>query len=406
MFDLLTFPLHFSSHTFDLAAQVPTPTNAELAKECISGVFSDSSAALTCGGALSKYTASQWDAMWAQKIGSSSPEFLAMLNISRYIAGPAVALWGISAMKSLYRNGIQDGWQQMASIIILVLVLYGNGAAVTRNLTLAARSLINYQNEQVLALTNQGFLLETKIAELTGYIADAEKIKEFRSQCIATVTDQELVTCLENANVQAQSAIDDYASRTSNGSLVDRLRQLTDDLIESPLASAISIANQTTGAIVQNAPQGLSPALAIVQNIPLSSGIGALTSQGILAGMTYLAANIIETAWLFTAIVVPIPLALAFYPGGVSALIGWAVGFLSLGLFKINMNVATSIIVSMLYEREPSINANLDLMLMSLGVIVLALGMTAGGGFAIFNGIMTGVSAVTLGIVNMTTPKS
>lgn len=394
MLDFLTLPFH----TFDLAAQLPSAQEVTLAKECVSGVFSDNSIALQCGGAISKYTAQQWDDMWLAKIGSPSPEFMAMLNISRYIAGPAIALWGIAAMKSLYRNGIQDGWQQLASIMLLVMVLYGNGATVTRNLTLAARSLINYQNQNVLTLTNSGNKLEQKIAELTGYIEDAEKIKEYREQCITTVTNAALETCLENANIAAQKDINDFAALSSNSSLTASLRQLATNIIESPLAtvkSAIATNTSSSGA-----------ASKILKYLPIGSNISSLASQGILAGMTYVAANIVETAWLFTAIVVPIPLALSFYPGGVGALIGWAVGFLSLGLFKINMNISTSIIVSMIYERGPSINPNLDLLIMSFGVIVLALGMTAGGGLAILNGIMAGVSAITLGLVRMGTPRS
>ena len=64
------------------------------------------------------------------------------------------------------------------------------------------------------------------------------------------------------------------------------------------------------------------------------------------------------------------------------------------------MNIASSLIVSMLYDRGPGAGTT-DLMLLSVGVIFIASLMTAGGGYAIFNGIMTAVTTATLGIARL-----
>ena len=348
---------------------------------------------------IQKQIAEDWNEIWRLKVGLASPEFQAMMNISRYIAGPAVALWAVTAIKDLHRNGMANGWQRLAVIVVLVTVLYANNAEIMRKTTLAARQLINYQNTLVLQLANDGASFELKLDEILDYQQNIDAVIEARSQCNSKTTNRELLDCLQEAEAKAQSVIDQYNAAYPGGKYGKALKKYVTNAIEEP-SQLIGEAIAVGGATVAAGPVGTIVATGVIVGARVANSAITQTTQAILSSMNSLVQQIVELAWLFTAVIVPIPLALAFYPGGTSALIGWAVGFLTLGLFKINMNMASSIIVGMIYERGGGAG-NLDLMLLSVGVIILALGMTAGGGLAIFNGLTTAIAGATLGLVQL-----
>ena len=395
-FLLLSFP-HldlFHSNLFHLLGQAAPVTPLDVTAECLRGTFGPDSAGLNCSSELSKLTAQQWENIWQQKVGQASPEFLALMNISRYIAGPAVALWGISAIRDLYRNGIAEGWQRLAAVVVLVFVLYSGDAEVMRQTTLAMRSLMNYQNQIVLDLTNAGSQYEQKLAEMADYRLDEDAVREYRAQCNGKTSNEELLACLNEADKLAVAKIEEYEKAHPGSKWIQPLKNFAEGAIKNPIGVLTKAITSGTVAAIAGPVGGLISAGF------LSNSGSTLITNGILAGMNYVAQNVVELSWLFTAIIVPVPLSLAFYPGGKGALIGWAVGFLTIGLFKINMNIASSLIVSMLYDRGPGAGTT-DLMLLSVGVIFIASLMTAGGGYAIFNGIMTAVTTATLGIARL-----
>ena len=360
--------------------------------DCIGTAFTKDSYTLSCANHLSQETAKNWDLMWNNKIGIAGGEFVAAMNISRYIAGPAVILWGANAIKNMHRNGMASGWQQAASVVILVMVLYTNQAYVLRQSTLAIRALFNYQNRLVLEATNASSQYEQHLAEIIDYRMSEDKIREIRSQCDGMTTNQTFKNCLEEANVAAAAAIKEFETAHPLGKFGAKLNVFAQGIIDEPLKAATKAAKEATVAAT------LGPA-AYVGGYLYNVGTSMVT-QGMLSGMNYVAQNVVELSWLLTALIAPVPLALSFYPGTRGALIAWVVGYMTLGLFKINLNIATSVIVSMLYERGPGAGTT-DLMLLSFGVIGIAGLMTAGGGIAIFNGIMGGIAAVSLAVVNI-----
>jgi hypothetical protein len=393
---LLINPLHIFHYT--LAQAQAAPVNGFGATfECLKGTFATNvnGSGLNCATELSKLTAQEWNAIWQAKIGTAGPEFTALMNISRYIAGPAVVLWGISAIRDMYRNGIADGWQRAVAIVILVFVMYSDNAAVMRNSTLAIRSLMNYQNEIVLELTNQDSQYESKLGQMADYRIVEDSITEFRSQCNGKTSNQEFLACLTEADQKAEAIIKEYEAAHPGSRWAQPLKDFLGGIIKNPMNS-VSQAVAIGGATVLTGPVGGIATAGVV-----TTAGSTLIINGILAGMNYLAQNVVELTWLFTAVIVPVPLALSFYPGTKGSLIGWAVGFLMVGLFKINLNIASSLIVSMIYERGPGAGTG-DLMILSFGVIFVASLMTAGGGYALFNGIMSGVTAVAMTAVRVT----
>ena len=389
-------------------APSPTVVSPEEVQQCLDTIFSPDNAALSCGNMMSVRAAQAWDEIWNQKIRNVSPEFVATMNISRYIAGPAVALWAIDALKSFGRNGLSETWPRFMAMVILIAVLYGNNAAVARNTVLMARSLINYQNGQILELANAGNQYESKLEELADYGIVEREIIGFREQCNGITNNSEMLDCLTNAEVIADAALQDYYAKHPTGKFGARLERFAQRLIKDPKDFVGGVLGEGAavgaGAVV-GGPVGAAVVGGVVLLGKVANSAVTAASSGILANMNSLVQHVIEASWLFTAVTLPIPLALAFYPATRGTLTGWTIGFLSLGLFKINLNIASSLIVGMIYERGPG-EPILDLALLSVGVIAMALGMTAGGGMVIFVGLTSAISSATFGIVNLAARKS
>lgn len=369
---------------FTLLAQAD-PSVLDAIGQCTSSFFSADSIALNCGAAMSEYVAANWDATWQAKLGQPSAEFIILLNISRYIAFPMVAWWAVMAIRRFFVNGLADGVLEFAVAIFLVFMLYSNTGQPIRQATLAVRSLVNFQNIEALRIANNLEQYEAKIAEVADYENIHQTLTDYRSQCLGLPRNEEVRECLQSAGVRADDAIADFMDQHSDGNGL-----WSDGLVRWAQVAIKSL-------LIGSLPAPLTVPIGVFSNPP-----GNVFIQGLLATINGVVQNLVELAWLLTAIIVPIPLAVALFPGGRGAFISWAVSFLSLGMFKINLNIASALIVSMVYTRGPG-DTLADLMLLSIGVIVLAFGMTAGGGLVLLNGISSAISTASLGLLRVST---
>lgn len=380
-----------------LAGPVTPDLDASVLEECLNTVFAADSVALSCGAAVSAARSAGWDAMWADKIGTESPEFVIMMNFSRYIAGPAIAFWFIYAIRQIWRNGLSEIWMEIAPVVFLALILYTNNAAIPRQMVLASRALMNYNNQAALEIANYDVLLdekvgiEDKLREITDFALIKGAIVEARSQCNGYVRNGEMRDCLEIAEREAEALIQGFLAEHGDNRFTLSLKTYVADTISNPLEKIRNVLAEGPQKLGENLGQ-----LVLGKVVNSAATVGA---EGWMAMMNQIAQYVVELSWLYTAIVLPIPLALGFYPGTRNILIGWAVGFLTLGFFKLNLNIATSLVVSQIYARGPG-EPLFDLTLLALGVLVMAFGMTALGGMTMLAGINTALAGLTLGVVN------
>ena len=392
---------HFFGHIAQITppivpadASVSTPIVSEDAIwECVN--TTTDTIALSCGDTLSTAQAENWDRMWNTKLGAASPEFISMLNISRYIAGPAIAYWFIYAIIKLRRNGLAEIWTDIVPVIMVASLLYTNNAQVPRQMILAMRSLMNYQNSQVIQLVNAANIsdgmigeAEDKYKEIVDFDLMYTALTEERAQCNGETRNTEMLVCLENANETANELIEKFVEEHGETRFTSKLREFVTNTINNPMdrLKAVLTAELTADDIEK--------LIGKVANPLISAAMG-----GIMAMTNQIAQYIVELSWLYTAIILPIPVSLAFYSGTRKIFIAWIVGFLTLGFFKLNLNIATSLVVAMSYSRGPSEPA-FDVILLGFGVLVMAFGMTAMGGMAIMAGINAAIGGITLGVVN------
>ncbi|MGB7485191.1 MAG: hypothetical protein WA901_03305 [Phormidesmis sp.] len=408
------FPIHTPIHTewpnaltlfnpIHLLGQT-APPDPDAVAECLDLTFDVDYVPFSCGSLISQYEKGSWDEIWALKVGQASPEFIAVMNISKYIAGPALIGWAITGIRDLYRNGLGEAWPKFASIILLAGILYYNNAAVGRNMIMSARALMNYQNEQIIEIANAGIEYEKKLQEIIDFGFVEEAIAIERDQCNGLTTNEEMLACLQNASVKVNATTDRYLTQYGDTRFTRRLKKYVKDTIDDP-SELIGQALAVGGTAVLGGPIGGALGVGAIIIGKVANSASGWAAQGILASISSITQSLVELSWIFTAITLPIPLALSFYPGTRKVLMGWAVGFLTVGLFKLNLNLASSLVTSMIYARGPGAPVY-DLALLSFGVIIMALAMTAGGGMAIFSGISTAIAGVSLGLISIATPKS
>ncbi|MEL7224509.1 MAG: hypothetical protein AAGL17_06525 [Cyanobacteria bacterium J06576_12] len=407
---MIDVTLHFDlfNHLPHLLAQTDIPVTQDNVDNCLNAVFTPDSTALSCGNMMSRRAAEAWNTIWEEKIGTASAEFVAVENISVYIVTPAIGMWAISTLKSLRDSFSKLDWMEMLIMASLVSVLYLNNGLVIRNMIMASRALINWNNEQILLVTNQASRFESKLEELSDFGLVENTIVQYREQCNGLTNNQDMFECLSRAEALADKAIDDYLQRHPQGPFVAKLQQFSKNLIKDPkefVGGVIGEAGAVGAGALVAGPAGAAVVGGVILIGKVANAASGLIAEHTLAFAATFFQHLVETGWLFSSIIAPIPVALGFYRGTRSVLIGWAISFFSLGLFKINLNIASSLIVSMIYERGPS-ESSFDLALMALGAPILALGMTSGGALAIFAGITSGLSALTLGIIQLSVPAT
>lgn len=415
--DIFSFTHHIDiGHTLDwlnYIGQITPPINPDagspgfipdipgadtVVAECLSTFGSGDNFALSCGEKVSTEQAANWDAMWDAKIGTASHEFVAMLNISRYIAGPAIGYWFVYAIIKLWRNGFTEVWTDLLPVVLLAFLLYTNNAELPRRSTLALRALMNYQNTVVIDSAKVSQNIEEKFKEIVDFDVTQTAIIEARSQCNGETRNSQMLECLEDAKQLTDLYISEYKAEhpgAESPKFAERLTNFTETVIENPISKLREILSaEISGDDVEKFLIGR-----------VANPLVSLATEGWMAMLNQLFQYIVELSWMYTAIILPIPLAFAFYPGTRGLLISWLVGFVTIGFFKLNLNISTSLVVWMLYNRGPG-EPLFDVMLLGLGVLIMAFGMTAMGGMAIMAGVSTVASGLTLGVLNFAVGKS
>lgn len=350
----------------------------EVIEDCTSPFFDKNDFALNCGAALSQQMANAWNESWSLFIGEPSQIYIALVNIGRLFALLSLGFFIYKFLRATLADESYDTFSQLIWPLV-VIILLSNNAQLLRQTSSTMRSIINQTNGQILEIANASLVYETHLNEVLDF-GNAEKaIRDIRSQCNGITNNDQLVACLDQGHQQATAIVERFNAQYGTTVWGNRLANLVQTAI-SDLGENTLLAINLKGAVVN----------------PLIN----LAIEAFLAALQNAFQYLVELSFILTAMLGPIALGLTLSPLGGIALYAWLISFLSVGLAKLCFNVVTAMLVTMIYQTGP-LDPMVNMILLGLLSPVLSFAMAAGGGMAVFNGVLATVQQVSLGVASL-----
>lgn len=240
---------------------------------------------------------------------------------------------------------------------ILVICLLANDAALLANSTKGMRLLINQVNQTILTETSASISLQEAYQKVMREIGTEDLARSILAQCASKADPQQQQDCVNNAVQQARASAPPNPS-PSHQNFLDSL---------NPLQQGINIANALQST---------------VQNTLVMSARGLLIAFGMAFQW------LIEITWVLTALLGPLAVGGTLLPVGQRSIFAWLIGFYSVGLVKLCLNIVTGLVATVVVnagDNDPMIFA------FAVGVLapILSLGLAAGAGKAVFDALQT-----------------
>ncbi len=343
---------------------------------------------LNGGSDVAQSISSSWDSIWDSVLQGGI--YHALCNVGILIALICLMMFIVDFAKKWLELGSGGGDWIIAEIMIpvLVILLLTNQGALLGQVSKGMRDIINDVNNQVLTATAADIQFSKTLSGLADHDGAKNRLREMRSKCNTMTDNAELEQCLRENQLQAQQIAADYQSAHSGMSnWASDLQDYIQKAFSDPLTAIKTAATLST-------PSGVFSAVG--NNAVVSIGNTALTGIVEVVLLAFMAAfqHTIEAVLLLTALIAPIPIGASLLPFGAKPMYAWIAGFWSVGMMKISFNIIVGLIGTVIATAGP--NATGELVLAAiLGIFspLLAMGIAAGGGMALFQGICSGVQA-------------
>lgn len=338
---------------------------------------------------VSALFAQAWDKTW--DIALDTTLYQVITNVGRFFAVSTILIWLFTFFRELLEDGISR--KVSSELIWPILVIYflsGSGQNLA-SFTKGMRYIINETNQAVLTAVatatgpvNSTIDIQARLATIVDHAAVEQQIAAVRAECNTKTTNQDLIDCLQQAQVRANEILDQFRNAHPPSTWLDAISNQLQTTITDPLTALQNAVNGTSNAISNSFNTVLKTAVDI---LPMTIVIETL----ILAFQAAFQAAV-EIALLLTALMGPIALGASLLPIGGKPIYAWLTGFWSLGICKLSLNIITALVATAFYEAGP-IDTLRILITIGLFAPIFALALAAGGGMAIFNAITATASA-------------
>jgi ABC-type multidrug transport system fused ATPase/permease subunit len=328
---------------------------------------------------ISDAIAKSLDSLW--KAALTGPLYQSINNVGVLLAVFCIGFWCFKFYREMEEGGLRPAASELIFPIILVFLL-SNGGSNLSNCTMGMRDYMNKVNTQLISNVGTTLNFQKALDNLSAYASSEQKIAELRARCDGITNNEKLELCLEESREMANALIEQYKALSPPESWLDALQKDLEDAFSAP------------GKVISTIKRvALSPILVAV--------------QAFMAAMQGAFQYAIEISMLLTALFAPIALGLSLLPFGAKPIYAWISGFISLGLCKTSLNIIAGLVATASQDVGPDGGSLVTAIAIGLLSPILALGLSTGGGMAIFSGICAaassavsmGVSAVTAGIV-------
>lgn len=353
-------------------------------------------ASLSGGQLVSQAISESFDQMWTDVL--TGPLYGIINNLGLFFALLTLGFWCIQLYRKLDQPDARGG---VADLIfpIIVIVFMANGGRNLANVTLSMRGIINGVNTQVVETVGANLDFQSSLDNLSGYSSARGQVSQLANQCNGITKQEELQLCLQDATAKANGLIQSYRASNPAETWVNDIQALADQ---------ISLGGGLGGGLGGAVSGGLDGGVEGAFNGAISGFAAPLlmVAEAVIIAFQGAFQYAIEVALIVTGLMGPIALGLSFLPWGAKPIYAWLTGFWSLGLCKLSLNLITGLVATAVQTAGPT-NADTLVNAIAIGILspMLALGLAAGGGKAIFDGFLaagkTVVGAATVGVLRL-----
>lgn len=340
---------------------------------------------------ISRTISASWDNTW--NVALSGGVYKALCSFGIFIAMACLSLWVLDFGKKWLQDEVNGIWafQDIVFPLIVALLLSNTGANLAA-LSKTGRTVINYFNDQVLTYAVSDVLnsnMEKALSEIADYSTTKAQIEAQRNQCnsIADTKSDRMVQCLQDVTNKTSALLAQYRALYGPSKLAQSLAAQAAAVAADP-GSAL----QDLGAKAVDTAQSAAISVVNVASQPLLIAVELF----MMACQTAFQ-HLIEVSMLLTAVMGPLAVGGSLLPFGQKPVVAWITGFFSLGICKMSYNVITGLTAISIQQIGPT-ETLASAIFFGLLSPILALAISAGGGMAVFNGILAaGAAAAGLG---------
>jgi hypothetical protein len=332
---------------------------------------------------VSQRATASWDFLWS--VALTGGLYQVMANAGSLIAVMCLMFFIVNFAKQLMQSEAIDWVLGELIYPIVVILLLSNGGGNLALLSQGMRSGINYYNNQILTAVSSQINFETALSDLADFSTVNAQLSAMRSQCNTITDNQKLIQCLDEQALNARVLVEEF--RRKHPQVPEWAQYLADKTGISQVDPSKPL--ESLGTVVSST--ALLPASLLAD---FSSNSILLGIELLLVTMQGAFQQLIEVAFLLTALIGPIAVGASLLPIGTRPILAWITGFFSLGMCKLCLNIITGLIAIATLKTGPTTDTLGVALLLGLLAPLLAFGMAAGGGMAVFNGITSAIPFV------------
>ena len=346
-------------------------------------------AALNAGETISQAVSESFDRLWDQVL--TGRLYAIINNVGLLFALLSIGFWCVMLYKALDQNDMRPGIGELIFPLIVIFLL-ANGGQNLASATLGMRDMLNGINQQVLETVGANIDFQRTLNNLASYSSAKSQVSQLANQCNGITKNEELQACLQDAQTQAQTLISQYSGGNPPPAWIQDIQRSAQGI-----ADKFSIyANGAGGGVAGTVAGGLG-VLGDFSTAPF-----LIAAEAVIVATQGAFQYAIEVAMLMTALLGPIAVGMSFLPIGAKPIYAWLTGFWSLGICKLSLNIITGLVATAVQEAGPESSDTL-VTAIAIGILspLLSLGLAAGGGKAIFDGILSTATAAASSGINV-----
>lgn len=272
---------------------------------------------------------------------------------------------------------------------LIVVIMLTNNGVLLGYMTRSIRDIMNDVAEQTLEIVLLNVTLEEAIRGALAKGAITAEATAQIAQCQTLLGDAQ-IECLQAANEQIQATLADFESHWLVGAVS------TGASIVFPWLDDLSNS-------IQGATQAYASSGSLTEGLSGFFG-GFFGTQfrsliySFLMSWQWAFVNLIQISLLLTGLIGPIAVAASLLPFGGKPIFAWLTGFLSLGFAQICYNIVVGLSAVVVLNANVY-DTNGFLVLIAILAPALALALSAGGGLAIFNIMLSGSAVIVTQLV-------